>query len=1241
MKANFKKIASVMLVIAVMLSVVVPCSVTTVSAATITADNYINYAQLPYEEGAFKSPYDDEAEAKRLEILNSPNVLQDESGGVDVGMVNNLDDTRMVYCSNAASSKTFAQYVGAKQNGVEIKPNTTYVMSFDVYAQSTGTLGTKRFKLSYGFKSLNTGHNSTYPEANMWMKSSGGATFSNGYTHASIEFTTIDNQTDFIYAIESGDQGKAYLWNFELVEKGTTENLLTYSSLIFETIDDMQSDVLGGYGWHITKNSVYSLVNFVNEYGALEGSAAGTTTNKTLTYITYKDPDVPPRAYYISNDGNDNNAGNTPDAPWKSLSKLEGIKGLVYSPVTIFLERGSTFRGRLPLYSYTNYAAYGEGEKPKIYGSAQNYKNVPWTQNSTYPNVWELSMSSDIVDVGSIVFNHGEKVGFRIISTTKSGSTITHDSLDTHFAKMFQDKYNKDLTFIYYNQKVYLRSDSGNPATQFESIEITTKGSDGGSIMYNPNGLKLQDVTIENLCLKYGNFGIVTGSGGSNNVTMRNLEIGYIGGCLQNETIRYGNGIEVWANSTYVTIEDCWVYQCYDAGISNQCSTNIYAPNVYNYFDHITFDGNLIEFCQYNIEFFNSANEGSYCHNMNYTNNILRFAGYQVFDPKERLGSNSSYTALINSNGTAHDFGGSYLIEGNIFDTSYGYVIKSGEFNTNTGAMVRGNTYLQQPQLPTYFFGMGADNYPIVPTISGAGGPYDWKHIGNQFVMEELIAAIDTDPKTVTFMSNADTGNYLIKCDETTVSGATYTLTDTVTNGTVNFVFDCYLNGNDGDAVIVNLATGDTLYTLKGGKNACNFTTSYSGSTQYAIKILNNPTKMRIYLDNVNITSDGTDVFNPYAKQQVGAPICITVFEEDMAYDTEFLEREVDVIQFTNAKANCRVYLADMVSSTSSKEISISFKYSLAGTTSNKEIYVANTEKTSVAHPDAVTGSQYLLEGEHTYSYSTTSYTVSSFYPAIRPAAGSNATLRIWDVEITVDGKASTINIEVPSSYQQYASYFLGKYSDALNSQKAYLIDFNNATRKCISLNKNFSSTRDENITISFDYYLAGAEDEEIVLSNVAGGAFADNDLNTAKLYKGRNHLTYTNEHYGAYDALLLDLRAYDSNTSDGVEVTTNAKIYIWNVRVLLNGVDVFSTAVNSTYDKGDVTITKMTVGDVPFRGDSNNDGKVNVLDLIRLKRHLLGEIYVKESQANAYMDHRIDALDIAATKKAILGIKL
>ena len=1242
MKAISKKMASVILAIAVMLSVVVPFSVTTVSAAdAVTAESYINYAQLPYEEGMYKSPYDDEAEAKRLEILNSPNVLTDQSGGTDVGMLNNLKDTRMVYCTNAEANKTFAQYLGIKQNGVEIKPNTTYVMSFDVYSTG-GNYTYNKFKLSYGMKSLYTGHNETYPNANIWMKSSGTVSFSKGYNHASIEFTTIDNQTDFIYAIESKDTGKGYLWNFKLYEKGKSENLLTYSSLVFKSIDDMHSDVLGGYGWHITKNSVYSLVDYVNEYGALEGSANGTTTNKTLTYITYKDPDIPPRSFYISNNGSDDNSGTSPDKPWKSLSKLEGVKGLVYSPVTVFLERGSTFRGSIKLYSYMNFAAYGEGEKPKIYGSAQNYANATWTKNATYSNVWELNMGENSVDVGSIVFNHGEKVGFRIFSTTKTDTTVTHDSLDAHFEKMFQDRYNKDLTFIYYNKKVYLRSDKGNPATLFDSIEITDKGFGGsGTIMYNPTGVLLQDVTIENICLKYANFGITTGSGGSKNVTMRNLEIGYIGGCLQNETTRYGNGIEVWANSTYVTIEDCWVYQCYDAGITNQCSTNTGAPNVYNWFDHITFDGNLIEFCQYNIEFFNSANKGSYCHNMNYTNNILRFAGYQVFDPKERLGSNSSYTALINSNKTAHDFGGSYVIEGNIFDTSYGYIIKSGEFNTDTGAMVRGNTYLQQPKLPTYFFGMGTDKYPIVPTISGAGIK-DWKHIGNQFVMEELVAAIDTDPKTVTFMSNADTGNYLIKCDETTKAGATYALTDAISNGTANFNLDCYFDGNDGDAVIINLATGATVYTLNGGKNVCDFTAIYSGTTKYAIKYLTVPTRSKIYLDNVKITVGSQNVFNPYTKQQTGAPICVTVFEEDMAYDTDILNKNLNIIKFKNSSAATNMSLTDSKSS-SSKSVSVTFKYKLTGTVANEEIYVYNSKSANTLHPDAVTGSRYLQEGEHTYTYTATKYSASNFRLALRSASTSNATLSIWDLEVMVAGKVIELSPEISSTYQSQISFTSGKYSDIINSEKAYLIDFNNATRKCISSEKalNSDGVIDENIIISFDYYLAGAEDEEIALINVAGGAFADKDINSYKLYKGRNHITYTNEHYTERQVFLLDLRADDKDTTDDVAATTNAKIYIWNVVVQVNGENVFTTAKNNTYDDGNVTVTEMTVGDVPFRGDSNNDGKVNVLDLIRLKRHLLGEMYVKESQANAYWDHRIDALDIAATKKAILGIKL
>lgn len=1030
MKAICKKMASIMLVIAVMLSVVVPFSATTVSAASaVTAESYINYATLPYEEGVYKSSYDDEAEAKRLEILNSPNVL-------------------------------------------------------------TGITG---------------------------------------------------------------------------------------------------------------------------------------------------------KAYYISNNGSDSNSGTSPDKPWKSLSKItSSIAGKSYSTVTIFLERGSTFRGQLPLYSYTNYAAYGEGEKPKIYGSAKDYADVTWTKSSTYDNIWELNMGSNSKDVGSIVFNHGEKVAFRIISTTKNDSTYSLDSLNTHFSKMFSDKYDKDLTFIYYDKKVYLRSDNGDPSTLFDSIEITDRGF-GASIMYNPTNLLLQDVTIENLCLKYSNFGIVTGTKGSKNVIMRNLEIGYIGGCMTDDySRRWGNGIEVWANSEYVTIEDCWVYQCYDAGITNQCTTNIYAPNVYNWFDHITFDGNLIEFCQYNIEFFNSENTGSYAHNMNYTNNILRFAGYQVFDPKERLGSNSSYTALINSHKIAHDFGGSYVIEGNIFDTSYGYIIKSGEFNTNTGAMVRGNTYLQQPKLPTYFFGMGGDNYPIVPCIFGAGERRDWKLIGNQFSMEEIVREIDLAPKTVTFMSNADTGNYLIKCDETTKAGATYALTDAISNGTANFILDCYFGGNDGDAVIINLATGATVYTLNGGKNVCDFTATYSGTTKYAIKYLTVPTRSKIYLDNVKITVGSQNVFNPYTKQQTGAPICVTVFEEDMAYDTDILNKNSNIIKFKNSSGATNMSLTDSKSS-SSKSVSVTFKYKLIGTFANEEIYVYNSESSKTLHPDAVTGSRYLQEGEHTYTYTATKYSADKFRLAVRSASISNATLEIWDLEVKVAGKDIELSPDISSTYQSQIFFTSGKYSDIINSEKAYLIDFNNATKKCISsvVDKlDSDGVIDENITISFDYYLTGAEDEEIELRNVAGGAFADKDTNSYKLYKGRNHITYTNEHYTERQKFLLGLIAYDKDTTDDVAATTNAKIYIWNVVVLVNGRDVFSTAVNSE-DKGEVTVTEMTVSDVPFRGDSNNDGKVNVLDLIRLKRYLLGEMYVKESQANAYWDHRIDALDIVATKKAILGIKL
>ena len=428
-------------------------------------------------------------------------------------------------------------------------------------------------------------------------------------------------------------------------------------------------------------------------------------------------PDTPPkteRVYYFSYKGDDNNDGMSPETPWKSLSRL----GRVIPNSTVLFERGGVYRGgKNSCKPNVFYGAYGKGPKPQILGSLQNY-SVPEIWKDEGNNIWSIEIEG-ATNIGQIIFDHG------VVSAMKE---VELSAVNTNY------------TFQSSGSKAYLYFDKGNPALYHESIEIMDHNF--AATIFSLGG-NTSNVTFENLCLKYGNFGISSG-GYVSNITVRGCEIGFMGGCAMLDDrflTRWGNGVEIWGNAVDVTIENCNVYQCYDAGLTHQCATD---PNNTSIYENIRYTENLIEFCQYNFEFFNSTTKGSYSKNVLYNKNICRFAGYQVFDPKNRGGSDSSYTALFNLPERPLVYY-NCVIEDNILDTSYGHLIKSFNINERGGLTVRNNEYLQQAQMPTYFYTY-KDRCPIVPMLyRGIIG------VKNKKDMENALHFIDKAPKSVDF----------------------------------------------------------------------------------------------------------------------------------------------------------------------------------------------------------------------------------------------------------------------------------------------------------------------------------------------------------------------------------------------------------------------------------------------------------------------------------------------------------
>ena len=349
------------------------------------------------------------------------------------------------------------------------------------------------------------------------------------------------------------------------------------------------------------------------------------------------------RVFYISPDGNDSNNGRSESTPWKSTANIKSNK-LRAGDVVLF-ERGGIWREKWTAVAGVTYSAYGEGPKPAFYGSI----------NAADPSVWEevsenlykytprtFSLQND--DVGCIIFNHGDAYGARVL--TQDGyvlqvgmNGITSNGIETWESRKYgafagESELNHDLEY-YLNPSsnyLYLYSDKGNPGERFDSIELSLKGN----IISGKS-----DCTFDNLTIKYGaSHGI--GMGTVKNVTVRNCEVGWIGGAIQNlaaygEGGRFGNGIEIFGGSNNFNVYNNYVYECFDCGITvqyqNGSDVNMEDGKTIIQINNF-FHDNVVERCNSPLESWITHHQPAsertfmFMSNVVYENNLCRRSGW-------------------------------------------------------------------------------------------------------------------------------------------------------------------------------------------------------------------------------------------------------------------------------------------------------------------------------------------------------------------------------------------------------------------------------------------------------------------------------------------------------------------------------------------------------------------------------------------------------------------------------------
>jgi hypothetical protein len=383
--------------------------------------------------------------------------------------------------------------------------------------------------------------------------------------------------------------------------------------------------------------------------------------------------------YYISTtDGNDSNDGLSSQKPFRTFKALPQKHH-----IRVYLKRGDIFFEQITYMNDCIFDAYGKGQEPILCGFKILKNTDAWKYDER--GYWTIDLSNEDDFVGFLAKDHGKSSSFNNVGLIYDAK---HDKVYGHRVKnltllkeegdfFLNSQYKKDSVIAHPYKTLYWKT-SKDPRTLGNLC--FSMGKQGASNNTN--------IVLRNLA--FVGFAIHGIHIGNPHNYVENCRLDLIGGAVlvgYFNWVRYGNGVEVWGNSSNDTIRNCLISRTYD------CGTTIQGTGKGNFLaSKIQITKNRLYRCRQAFEHFMRSRDGGTAEyeNCSFTENLCYLMGDNEFSSPETRDANI----------LANESKDQYLtIQNNTFFGAPLYCAK-----LFSGGMTDNKVYIYQGQYLNYFY---------------------------------------------------------------------------------------------------------------------------------------------------------------------------------------------------------------------------------------------------------------------------------------------------------------------------------------------------------------------------------------------------------------------------------------------------------------------------------------------------------------------------------------------------------